>query len=127
MYLVNQRIILLIKMTTLLGIPLLSSFVVPWLSFWKLPSVLLVLVAFYLNNLYPDRIQLDDSTVKIKIFLSNQWLEYSPQQMQFRQRRHCIYLYVDEKPCYRLSMERLSLRLYRQLTELLVPYQEADR
>lgn len=127
MYLVNQRIILLVKMTTLLGIPLLSGFVVPWLSFWKLPSVLLVLAAFYLNNLYPDRIQLDNSTVKIKIFLSNQWMEYSPQQMQFRQGTHCIYLYVDGKPCYRLSMERLSLRLYRQLTELLSPYQEPDR
>lgn len=127
MYLINQRIILLVKMTTLLGIPLLSGFVVPWLSFWKLPSVLLVLAAFYLNNLYPDRIQLDDSTVKIKIFLSNQWMEYSPQQMQFRQGTYCIYLYVDGKPCYRLSMERLSLRLYRQLTELLSPYQEPDR
>ena len=59
MYLVNQRIVLWIKMTVLLGVPLLTSFVVPWLSFWQIPSALLVLVAFYLNNLYPDRIYLD--------------------------------------------------------------------
>ena len=76
MYLVNQRVILLVKLTTLIGVPLLCSFLLPWLSFWRLPASLLVFVAFYLNNLYPDRIYLDEQTVKIKLFLYNEWLEY---------------------------------------------------
>lgn len=122
MYLVNQRIILLVKMTVLLGVPLLSSFVVPWLAFWQIPSAILVLAAFYLNNWYPDRVYLDEQTIKIKLFLYNEWLEYQPQQVQFQQGGHCLYLYVDGKRRYRLSMERFSVRLYKQLTKLLQPY-----
>lgn len=124
MYLVNQRIVLWIKMTVLLGVPLLSSFVVPWLSFWQIPSFLLVLIAFYLNNLYPDRIYLDEQTVRIKVFLCNDWLEYEPRQVQFRQGRYGLYLYIDGRCRYRLSMERLSVRLYRQIQDILRPYTE---
>lgn len=126
MYLVNQRIILLVKMTVLLGVPLLSSFVVPWLSFWQIPSVLLTLAACYLNNLYPDRIYLDEEVIKIKLFLYNEWLEYDRQQIQLQQGRHCLFLYVDGTRRYRLSMERLSVRLYRQLKELLEPYSDKN-
>ncbi len=126
MYLVNQRIILLVKMTVLLGVPLLSSFVVPWLSFWQIPSVLLTLATCYLNNLYPDRIYLDEEVIKIKLFLYNEWLEYDRQQIQLQQGRHCLFLYVDGTRRYRLSMERLSVRLYRQLKELLEPYSDKN-
>ena len=126
MYLVNQRIILLVKMTVLLGVPLLSSFVVPWLSFWQIPSVLLTLATCYLNNLYPDRIYLDEEVIKIKLFLYNEWLDYDRQQIQLQQGRHCLFLYVDGTRRYRLSMERLSVRLYRQLKELLEPYSDKN-
>ena len=124
MYLVNQRVILLVKLTTLIGVPLLCSFLLPWLSFWRLPASLLVFVAFYLNNLYPDRIYLDEQTVKIKLFLYNEWLEYKRTQVQFQVGEQCIYLYVEGTRSYRLSMERLSVRLYNQLVELLQPYVE---
>ncbi len=82
MYLVNQRIILLVKMTVLLGVPLLTSFVIPWLDFWQIPSVMLVFVGFYLNNVYPDRILIEDGAIGIKIFLHNDWLTYKPEQVQ---------------------------------------------
>ena len=124
MYLVNQRVILLVKLTTLIGVPLLCSFLLPWLSFWRLPASLLVFVAFYLNNLYPDRIYLDEQTVKIKLFLYNEWLEYKRTQVQFQVGEQCIYLYVEGTRRYRLSMERLSVRLYNQLVELMQPYVE---
>lgn len=122
MYLINQRIILLVKMTVLLGVPLLCSFLFSWLSFWKLPSVLLLLAGYYLNNCYPDRILIESDKIEIKIFLYPEWIVYQPQQLQYQQGKHCIYLYVDGKRRYRISMERLSLRLYRQLTESLQPY-----
>lgn len=127
MYLVNQRIILLVKMTTLLGVPLLCSFLFSWLAVWRIPSVLLVLAAYYLNNLYPDRILLEESKVGIKIFLYNDWLTYRPEQVQYAQGRHCLYLYIDGRQRYRLSMEKLSLRLYRQITEQLQQYQESEQ
>lgn len=127
MYLVNQRIILLVKMTTLLGVPLLCSFLFSWLAVWRIPSVLLVLAAYYLNNLYPDRILLKESKVGIKIFLYNDWLTYRPEQVQYAQGRHCLYLYIDGRQRYRLSMEKLSLRLYRQITEQLQQYQESEQ
>ena len=126
MYLVNQRIILLVKMTTLLGVPLLCSFLFSWLAVWRSPSVLLVLAAYYLNNLYPDRILLEDGKVGIKIFLYNDWLTYRPEQVQYAQGRHCLYLYIDGRQCYRLSMEKLSLRLYRQITEQLQQYEKVE-
>ncbi len=123
-YLVNQRIILLVKMTVLLGVPLLCSFLLPSLAVWQLPSVLLVLAAFYLNNLYPDRIALSRGGVRLKIFLYPQWLTFSLGEVQYAQGSHCLYLYVGGKRRYRISMEHLSMRLYRQITELLEPYQE---
>ena len=127
MYLVNQRIILLVKMTTLLGVPLLCSFLFSWLAVWRIPSVLLVLAAYYLNNLYPDRILLEESKVGIKIFLYNDWLTYRPEQVQYAQGRHCLNLYIDGQQRNRLSMEKLSLRLYRQITEQLQQYQEPEQ
>lgn len=123
-YLVNQRIILLVKMTVLLGVPLLCSFVLPALAFWRLPSAILVLASYYLNNLYPDRIALGEGGVRLKLFLYPQWLTFSRGQIRYAQGPHCLYLYVDGKRRYRISMERLSMRLYRQITELLEPYRE---
>lgn len=129
MYLVNQRVVLLVKMAVLLGVPLLSSFVVPWLSAWKVPSVLLTLAGFYLNNVYPDRILLEEDAVGLKLFLYNDWLIYKPEQVQYRRGEQCVYLYIEGRQCYRLSVDKLSVRLYRQMTTLLKPYGEesADR
>ncbi len=124
MYLVNQRIILLVKMTVLLGVPLLTSFVIPWLDFWQIPSVMLVFVGFYLNNVYPDRILIEDGAIGIKIFLHNDWLTYKPEQVQYKRTETCVYLYIDGKRRYRLSLEKLSVRLYTQITETLEPYRE---
>ncbi len=90
MYLINQRIILLVKMTVLLGVPLLCSFLFSWLSFWKLPSVLLLLAGYYLNNCYPDRILIESDKIEIKIFLYPEWIVYQPQQLQYQQGKHCI-------------------------------------
>ena len=124
MYLVNQRVILLVKMTVLLGVPLLSSFVLSWLAFWKLPSAMLVAVGFYLNNLYPDRILLEEGAVGIKVFLCNDWMTYRLEQVQYRRMEHYVLLYIDGKPTYRLSMDKLSVRLYTQMVELLQPYRD---
>lgn len=124
MYLVNQRVILLVKLTVLLGVPLLSSFVLPWLAAWKVPAVLLVLAGFYLNNVYPDRILLEKDTVGIKIFLHNDWFTYRPEQVQYQRSETCVYLYIDGKRRYRLSLDRLSVRLYTQMVALLEPYRQ---
>lgn len=119
MYLVNQRVMLLVKMTALLGYPLLCSFLLPHLAIWRIPSVVLSLAACYLNNRYPDRIALDEKTVRIKLFLHNDWLIFPCEQVEFTQDSRELVLYVEDKPRYYLQMERLSLRLYRQLTTLL--------
>ena len=124
MYLVNQRVILLVKLTVLLGVPLLSSFIVPWLEIWKLPSVVLSITGFYLSNRYPDRILMEEGAVGIKLFLYNDWFTYKPEQVQYQRTEHCVYLYVDGKKRYRLSLEKLSLRLYNQITTMLQPYRE---
>lgn len=124
MYLVNQRIVLLVKMSVLLGVPLLSSFVVPWLSSWKVPSVLLTLAGFYLNNVYPDRILLEEGTVGIKVFLYNDWLTYKPEQVRYQRGERCVYLYIEDRQRYRLRVDQLSVRLYNQMTILLEPYRE---
>ncbi|MBQ3508584.1 MAG: hypothetical protein IJA90_01000 [Peptococcaceae bacterium] len=124
MYLVNQRVILLVKMTVLLGVPLLCSFIVPWLDIWKLPSVVLVLTGYYLNNLYPDRILMEEGAIGIKLFLFNDWFTYKPEQVQYQRTERCVYLYIDGKKRYRLSLEKLSVRLYMQITEMLKPYCE---
>ncbi len=124
MYLVNQRIILLVKMTVLLGVPLLTSFILPWLEFWQIPSVMLVLVGFYLNNVYPDRILMEEGAISIKIFLYNDWFTHKPEQVQYQRTEKCVYLYIDGKRRYRLSLDKLSVRLYSQITEMLEPYRE---
>ena len=82
MYLVNQRIIRLVKATVLLGVPLLTGFVFSQLAFWKLPAALLVATGYSLNNIYPDRIRMEEDAIGIKIFLHNDWLIYKPEQVQ---------------------------------------------
>lgn len=124
MYLVNQRIILFVKVAILFGVPLLSSFVLSWLVMWQLSAVILVFMGYILNNLYPDRILLEENTVKIKIFLCNEWFCYGANQVRYRKMSHCILLYIDGKLKYRLSMDRLSIRLYTQIITLLQPYEE---
>lgn len=120
MYLINQRIILMVKASVLLGIPLLSSFVVPWFSNWKIPAIGLILIGYFLNNIYPDRIDFGvDGKMRIKVFLFPDWMVYELSQVEMTQGKHCIYLYIDGKRKYRISMEKLSLRLYHQLTGLV--------
>ena len=124
MYLVNQRIIRLVKATVLLGVPLLTGFVFLQLAFWKLPAALLVATGYSLNNIYPDRIRMEEDAIGIKIFLHNDWLIYKPEQVQYQRTESCMYLYINGKRTYRLNMDKLSVRLYTQIVELLEPYRE---
>ena len=124
MYLVNQRIIRLVKATVLLGVPLLTGFVFSQLAFWKLPAALLVATGYLLNNIYPDRIRMEEDAIGIKIFLHNDWLIYKPEQVQYQRTEQCVYLYIDGKRTYRINLDKLSVRLYTQITAILKPYRE---
>lgn len=124
MYLVNQRIIRLVKATVLLGVPLLTGFVFSQLAFWKLPAALLVATGYSLNNIYPDRIRMEEDAIGIKIFLHNDWLIYKPEQVQYQRTEQCVYLYIDGKRTYRINLDKLSVRLYTQITAMLKPYRE---
>ena len=124
MYLVNQRIIRLVKATVLLGVPLLTGFVFSQLAFWKLPAALLVATGYSLNNIYPDRIRIEEDAIGIKIFLHNDWLIYKPEQVQYQRTEQCVYLYIDGKRTYRINLDKLSVRLYTQITAMLKPYRE---
>jgi hypothetical protein len=124
MYLVNQRIIRLVKATVLLGVPLLTGFVFSQLAFWKLPAALLVATGYSLNNIYPDRIRIEEDAIGIKIFLHNDWLIYKPEQVQYQRTEQCVYLYIDGKRTYRINLDKLSVRLYTQITAILKPYRE---
>ena len=127
MYLINQRVILLVKMTVLLGVPLLTSFLLPYLAQWRMLSVLLVLASFYLNNVYPDRISIEEDRIRIKLFLYPQWMEYKATELQYEHGSHCVYLHAGGKRRYRLSLEKLSVRLYRQITETLQPVSKVNQ
>lgn len=124
MYLVNQRIIRLVKATVLLGVPLLTGFVFSQLAFWKLPAALLVATGYSLNNIYPDRIRMEEDAIGIKIFLHNDWLIYKPEQVQYQRTEQCVYLYIDGKRTYRINLDKLSVQLYTQITAILKPYRE---
>ena len=124
MYLVNQRIIRLVKATVLLGVPLLTGFVFSQLAVWKLPAALLVATGYSLNNIYPDRIRMEEDAIGIKIFLHNDWLIYKPEQVQYQRTEQCVYLYIDGKRTYRINLDKLSVRLYTQITAILKPYRE---
>ena len=124
MYLINQRIIRLVKATVLLGVPLLTGFVFLQLAFWKLPAALLVATGYSLNNIYPDRIRMEEDAIGIKIFLHNDWLIYKPEQVQYQRTEQCVYLYIDGKRTYRINLDKLSVRLYTQITAILKPYRE---
>ena len=124
MYLVNQRIIRLVKATVLLRVPLLTGFVFSQLAFWKLPAALLVATGYSLNNIYPDRIRIEEDAIGIKIFLHNDWLIYKPEQVQYQRTEQCVYLYIDGKRTYRINLDKLSVRLYTQITAILKPYRE---
>lgn len=124
MYLVNQRMIWLVKVTVLLGVPLLTGFLFSQLSMWKIPAVFLVVTGYSLNNIYPDRIRIDADEVGIKIFLHNDWFMYKPEQVEYQRTDKCVYLYIDGKRTYRLNLDKFSVRLYTQIVETLKPYRE---
>ena len=86
--------------------------------------MMLVLTGYYLNNLYPDRILMEEGAIGIKLFLFNDWFTYKPEQVQYQRTERCVYLYIAGKKRYRLSLEKLSVRLYMQITEMLKPYRE---
>ena len=121
----------MVKASVLLGIPLLSSFVVPWFSNWKIPAIGLILIGYFLNNIYPDRIDFGmDGKMRIKVFLFPDWIVYDLRQVEMKQGKHCIYLYIDGKRKYRISMEKLSLRLYKQIKALIPlhePYKKTSK
>ena len=60
MYKVNQKTIKCIIGCFGLGMPLLFAFVLPWLSPYRMASVILLFIAWFFNNRYPDRIALVD-------------------------------------------------------------------
>lgn len=115
MYRVNQPIITFVKISFLFGAPLVFSFLFTHLFPYRILCIGLLLVAFFLNNLYPDRIILEQTQIHIKLFLCNDWFRYERSRVAFRQGRHCIDIEIDGKKKYRLSMERLSRSLYEEL------------
>lgn len=118
MYKVNQQIILLIKTGFLFGMPLLCSFIISSLANYRPLCVGLLFFTFYANYFYPDRIAFEDDKVHIKIFLRNEWLVYNKSEVRIEQGKQCLYLIVQEKQRYRLSMKKLSRNLYEELCNL---------
>lgn len=118
MYKVNQQIILLVKTGFLFGMPLLCSFILPPLENYRPLCVGLLFLTFYCNYFYPDRISFVEDKIHIKIFLRNEWLVYQKSEVRIEPGKQCLYLIVQEKQRYRISMKNLSRNLYEELREL---------
>ena len=118
MYRVNQQIILVVKIGFLFGMPLLCSFILPPLANYRPLCLGLLFLTFYCNYFYPDRIAIDDDMVHIKIFLRNEWLTYNKSEVHIEHGKQCLYLIVQDKYRYRLSLNKLSRSLYEELQNL---------
>lgn len=118
MYKVNQQVILVVKIGFLFGMPLLCSFILPALANYRPLCLGLLFLTFYSNYYYPDRIAIVDDKVHIKIFLRNEWLVYNKSEVRVEQGKQCVYLIVQDKYRYRVSMKNLSRRLYGELRNL---------
>ena len=124
MYKVNQRLMKFVRICFLFGMPLLVSFVFSHMANYRLLCVGLLLIAFYLNGIYPDRIGLIDEKLQLKLFLKNDWLIYSLDEVDFVQGKRFIYVVIKGKKKYRITMEKLSVRLYEELKEMSLKKEE---
>lgn len=94
--------------------PLLVSFVLPPLAVYRWLSVMMIFTAAWLNNVYPAFILLEDNQIKIKNTLSFAWHSYRLEQLTITIEKNYLRLQTDSQ-YYRLSMTRLSVRLYQEL------------
>lgn len=119
MYQINQQAILGAKFGLFLGIPLLSSFLVARLAMYRPLSVVLIFIGYWLNNSYPEKIDIRPDCVALKLFLRGQWLEIPNDQLSIEVKPQYLLLYDKGKPRYRISAKKLSVRLYKQLEPFL--------
>lgn len=104
-----------VKFGFFLGVPLLSSFLLPDLAMYRLLSVVLVLAGYWLNNIYPEKIEIRADCVALKLLLSRQWIEIPNEQLYIEAKTHYLLIHNNSKVTYRISAKRLSVRLYNQL------------
>ena len=84
---------------------------------YQFPSLVLVLIAFYLNNVYPDRVLLEPERMQVKFFLKNDWVSSPYKELRLVQEEHALRLMWENHSPMKLSMKHLSVRLYNQLSE----------
>lgn len=116
-YKVNQPIMVWVKATALFGLPMLCSFVIGRWSMYQFPSLVLVLIAYYLNNVYPDRVLLEPEGMQVKFFLKNDWVSIPYRELRLAQEEHALRLVWENHSPMKLSMKHLSVLLYNQLSE----------
>ena len=119
MYRINERALLGAKFGFLLGVPLLSSYLLPALAAYRLLAVGLVLMGYWLHNLYPEKIEIRSDCVALKLLMSKEWIEIGKESLHIEAKANYLLLHSDHKIAYRISNKRLSVRLYRQLEPFL--------
>ena len=117
MYRVNHTIIRLIQTGFLFGMPLLTSFIIPSLHSYRYLCIGILVLTFYWNHYYPDRIAIDESTdkVHIKLFLRNEWLMYNRSQVRFVQTKRWLAILIDDKSRFRIVLHQMPTGLYEYL------------
>lgn len=115
LYRINQEAILGAKFGFFLGVPLLCSFLLPALASYRMLSIVLVLIGYWLNNIYPEKIEIRPDCVAVKLLLSRDWIEMANEDLTVEVKANYLVLHSHQKVTYRISMKRLSVRLYKQL------------
>lgn len=115
LYRINQEAIFGAKFGFFLGVPLLAGFLLPPLAAYRLLSIVLVLIGYWLNNVYPEKIEIRPECVAIKLLLSREWIEIPNEQLLIEAKASYLLLHSQQKIAYRISTKRLSVRLYKQL------------
>lgn len=122
MYQINQEAMLCVKFGFFLGVPMLSSFLLPSLAAYRLMSVVLVLAGYWLNNIYPEKIEIRPDGVALKLLLNRQWIEIPNEELSVEVKIHYLLVHNNSKMAYRISVKRLSVRLYKQLEPYISKY-----
>lgn len=120
MYSVNRKIVFTVKFCFFLGLPLLVSFVLDGLKIYRLLALMLTFTAFYLNNSYPELVEINDCIIAFKMPLLSKWHSYSVEQITIERRKNELLLLTSDGCRYRLSNDRLSVRLYEQLQDIYI-------
>lgn len=115
MYVVNQKATLCIKFCFFIGMPLLSSFILPGLANYRFLSVALTATAYILGRYYPDKIEIQSDRIRIKLFLLKDWIDIPLEDLRIERKVRYLVLVGQERVRYCLSLEKLSIRLYDQL------------